>query len=581
MSSGRDGLTEMSSARWLISVGFKFMRVVPYRTITVVSATVLSEASLLLAFLLPLKVIILLGSDGVPGYFPGFLSQYEKSDLIPLLGVCALGFYLVHLVADRLATKTIGQGTSVLMSRSRKITLFENQDSIAERAFQRYSTMLANLVFVTLSLGVQSVLYTKLALLLAGYALTAVGGALLLSRRRPQVRDYLGRNLSSYANLTADVGFLLAFAFMIFDYLQLSAPSVLICIVSLILTRQAVRRSASLALGLHYLTSQRVEISALFFHGQSLVVQPVRSGFWYLLEEPGRKKWLVSLLRKVVSDTYEIERIVYRQLGVKGVAAFIVHGRLEKGGREDLKLVKLFNSPVQSHAQHEATLLADRTMNAIPAPKLVAIDLIEGFQAHVFDWYEEAMVTVDGQVFRALRMKLAAVRPSEVLEDQYKRSRPMLWDRLAADDVRRVGLAATEDIDRESVSQFEAVFEALVARLKVTPLQFVNFGQSADTITVDTEGRTLSAHWGGWSLEPIGSGLISASDSTDSIGDVLDALSELRSDLAPVTVTELQIAAAAYEFARLCGQQRYRTALEVLRLLLGHFDVLIHDSEAA
>ena len=55
---------------WCISLGVKFVKVVPIITGLVQISTLASQIFLLLAFFLPLKVIILLGSDKTPAYFP-------------------------------------------------------------------------------------------------------------------------------------------------------------------------------------------------------------------------------------------------------------------------------------------------------------------------------------------------------------------------------------------------------------------------------------------------------------------------------------------------------------------------------
>ena len=58
------------AVRWSVSLGNKFLRVVPVLTILAVICSVFSQFFLLIGFLLPLKVVLLLGSENVPVYFP-------------------------------------------------------------------------------------------------------------------------------------------------------------------------------------------------------------------------------------------------------------------------------------------------------------------------------------------------------------------------------------------------------------------------------------------------------------------------------------------------------------------------------
>jgi len=56
----------LSALRWFFSVGLKVFHVVPWATSLGVVCTLVSQVASLLAALLPLKVIILLGSERIP-----------------------------------------------------------------------------------------------------------------------------------------------------------------------------------------------------------------------------------------------------------------------------------------------------------------------------------------------------------------------------------------------------------------------------------------------------------------------------------------------------------------------------------
>lgn len=67
--------------RWSLSLGAKFSRVVPFLTLAIVILTLVAQIASLLSFFLPLKMIILLGSEGMPRYFPAAFAQLDRDGI--------------------------------------------------------------------------------------------------------------------------------------------------------------------------------------------------------------------------------------------------------------------------------------------------------------------------------------------------------------------------------------------------------------------------------------------------------------------------------------------------------------------
>jgi hypothetical protein len=107
--------------RWVFSLGRRLISVVPVLTLYSVAATLVSQLALLLAFVLPLKVILLLGSEGIPRYFPEQFRAFDRESLILALSALALVLYVVHLFAERLIGVCVAGGSRKLLLRSRKM----------------------------------------------------------------------------------------------------------------------------------------------------------------------------------------------------------------------------------------------------------------------------------------------------------------------------------------------------------------------------------------------------------------------------------------------------------------------------
>src|SRR5690554_3983349 len=122
--------------RWNIRLAAKFLWAAPFATCAVVFFTLVSQLSMLLAFFLPLKVLILLGSDDVPSYFPQFFGSVERDWLIIIMSITTGFFYIFYLLAQRLVLIGGELGANTLMQRGRKLVLFEHQDALAQQAYK-------------------------------------------------------------------------------------------------------------------------------------------------------------------------------------------------------------------------------------------------------------------------------------------------------------------------------------------------------------------------------------------------------------------------------------------------------------
>jgi len=167
----------LTALRWFVSVGFKVFRVVPWATNLGVMCTLVSQIASLLAALLPLKVIILLGSERIPSYFPPLLQDHGKTALIVGLGGAALAFFAIHLLAEWLIARLAAFGARSLIVHSRKLTLFENQEQLLSKAYQRFAAAIAGGVFIALAALALAWVYPLQAMVVGSYIGNRMAGA--------------------------------------------------------------------------------------------------------------------------------------------------------------------------------------------------------------------------------------------------------------------------------------------------------------------------------------------------------------------------------------------------------------------
>src|SRR5690554_4218870 len=111
-------------ARWSLAVTRKLVSLTFFPTLAGVLLTFISQFSRLLAFFLPLKVIVLIGSSGIPRYFPSSWAAFDRETLVVALSFSAVAFYVVYLLADHLVAVFSNREADEVILSARKMALF-------------------------------------------------------------------------------------------------------------------------------------------------------------------------------------------------------------------------------------------------------------------------------------------------------------------------------------------------------------------------------------------------------------------------------------------------------------------------
>ncbi len=556
--------------RWNASLGAKFLRVVPFATLIIVLLTLLSQVAMLLASVLPLKVIIMLGSDGIPRYFPGFLASLERDVLIGVLAAGTVGFFLVHLVAEKMIRGVTGYATNRLLAKSQKMVLFENQEELAASSYQRYSRALAGGVFIALALLGMGWFYPEMSLVILGYFLFVLQLLWLGARYSEGIRERLENRLGQLMSMWATVGFFVAFAYLVIDFVFFTPPGMIVALVSFLLIRQAMQRAAGMIADLTSLYRQKPKLNALFFHGQVLLPTPPDSkkGLWPLLMPEARQAWVAGVLDTLVDgETDELE-CQWHQLGNPSLVGL----RVRRG--EQQFLLKLYDSKRSSLALHEAGLMAEQP-RFLPAAQWLGTVPVEKLQCLVYrlESGSQPQIRQVKRFAQQLRGDLLAARPSLAAIQRYVRSKAMLWQRLGTEQLERLRIAVITADQQHDLAALLARLPMLHQLLEALPLAVLNPEMGQDAFWVsdaegEQKGKAILLNWGRWSLEPVGAGWPEAEKLLNSLGDALQAGALRRMELEAVKVEQAELAALAFALERECSRQHYNQALDLIPRIL-------------
>jgi len=491
----------VETIHWLLRLTIKFFKGAPAATSLMVVLSVVLQGLTMVAFLLPIKVIMLLSSPNIPKFFPDAYSQLGRNTLVLSLGAAAIVCFVLIFFVKHIIKSASHSGASNLQKKAQKISLFPNQNSIASNAYLNHSEMLANVTFSTLAIGLLFYLYTTVAIGLIFY--------LALLALATNYSSKLHLSLSSHThhsiNNLNDIGFFVVFIFVVFDFLYLSPPSFFIAMFSIIMTR---RLLSLLGVSIHkaiVLHRQADKINALFFHHRPLAPTiKVRSGnLWELFDMGLTSPWVKELVSTVADDA-DLFSVTWLQTHHPHQLVLKVSLR-NKGG---IFLIKLFDKDFTHLASHEASLLKQYP-NSLPCPPLLLTTTISGHSCHLFEITRHEFTTKEKANTSLINLQkpLLSSLPSTQFLQQYKRSKVVLWQRIDSSMFNYLSMVANCD-QAGIVERAIKCLPEIILRIKSLPLvvSIPPEGFNRGLLFTCASGEIHCASWENWAFEPIGYG---------------------------------------------------------------------------
>ncbi|MDF1777294.1 MAG: hypothetical protein P1V13_14760 [Rhizobiaceae bacterium] len=541
-------------SRWFLSLGAKMLRVAPAETVLIVFSTFVSQVALVISLLLPLKIVILMGGDGTPIYFPGFMQGIETKTLVLGLGTTAVLLFVLHAAAERIVARLGRRGSAKANRRSAKLAVLSNQDEVMRAVYERVAMAIASILFAGLALVGVSFLYPQMAFLLAGslafYAVIAFFTADNLS----QFKQYNGT--------AQQLLFLACVGFVIAQFMFGRIPNPLIVIISIILTRQMLGRLVVAAKEVASVIGQRAQISALFFHGHVLR-SPQRETdlkFWPSLDSRRRNDLISSVVKQATDDEHVPNKVELHNSGQNAVLLFTTFDELG----HPMYMLKVYESNRGPDWVSEFNLLSSLPEGTPLVPRFLGS---HNDDTHLWLVFEplagsHAPISRRDQAQRIMQT-LWTINPPKRLAGQYLRTHPLRYQRLDEGQLEKLRilsqLAGMEAQYESFLRELPAIKERLVgSRLVLTNHRLLS------SVHKTADGY-VSTDWSTWAVEPIGSGWPLSTYGAKDIEERLAEAAKMRPDLASVTVADVVLAARIYELVHALETKRWHRALDVVQ----------------
>lgn len=250
-------------------LGHDFMSIAPRAALMAHAAHFCAQVLLIATYFLPIKIVILLGSETLPAYLPPLLKAAGKTSLVIGLGVLTMVLYGFYLGAVFSASRYSRRGALTLMSGCAEPKRLHSQLPLATRTFSRLARGLSDALFALIVFTVLLYLYPSLLAISLGYCALASAVLIALNNRSKRVHSLLCRHPLTVADTFYSAGFLATFVFIIVDFLCLTPPHLYIALISLILIRQSFSRLKVLTQDILYLNAHAPNINLMLLAASS------------------------------------------------------------------------------------------------------------------------------------------------------------------------------------------------------------------------------------------------------------------------------------------------------------------------
>lgn len=238
-------------------------------TIENVVARVGAQFAQMFSFLIPLKVIILLGSDGIPRYFRFFMTEENRDPWIAILIVATFGLYILSIVLTKVADRILQHGSEQFfelragnnpLSQKKRNQFLSCYNSLCNNYANVAMLVLATLIILVLKPFIAVVLFL---LVLAEIEFTKLvvasnGGGLL----RP-LRDYIADKPKEYIGYLSVINFFALFLLLICAFLILGELNLIVAILVFILGRRALKALEQFSKSAVTFESRRAKMQSL------------------------------------------------------------------------------------------------------------------------------------------------------------------------------------------------------------------------------------------------------------------------------------------------------------------------------
>lgn len=566
------------SIRWLLAVMRAFMRVRPVTTTGVGLLSIVAMITGLLATFLPLKVIILVGSDGVPRYFRAFMGSEsgDRMDWIIALAIAAVASFVVTLILDAIVSHLSEKASMDVLSGANEMAVASNMRSEAQTYYSRFLEVGTSFAFGLIGIGALAFLNMTLfmvvaALMLAQFVFSAVVLDYSDPHRPGPLRRLVTSRIGGYLGALSTINFLIGFLTILASYLMGIADNILIAILSIIVMRRCFGAIASAISGLVALTKRRPVINPLVFRQQTAKPKETATNrsLRELFRKPERERLAAGEIEKALGKPYKVS-VRWTDSRIGGINIFDVEATDPDSGETRFLQQQVFPAKSLHLLEKEDFLFSMLSRDSLDAAEVVARFSHGPFECQLLEYGQgkEPPSDVWAEMLLPMILDHWGFKPPEKLVAAFRTGKSMLSARLRRDFVNRISVAVDSPEERQRYKALMNALPGIGAVVDRVPLYIFNPDFTRTNMAWNRDGSASVMTWGRWSIAPIGAKPLDRFDDTqlaEMIAEVARRRNDVPKDLSPA---HLRFVGSCYELERNINKEDYKAALKVAASIL-------------
>lgn len=471
------------------------------------------RVSIIVTFILPLKIILLAASPSVPRYFAGIITDENREIWIGSLAGGTIIFYLASLALDERMRKLIDNFSSDIIERTNIVHKRADEREKASQVCQLLLRANAAVIFAAIALVVifwlEPVLGFIITLLIGVLVLINV---LLLGTRIGypfvRLRGIITDNPKRYVQFNSFVVFLVGFFVILMPFLSGKGGNALVALITFIVLRQALSGIETAVINYDTLFSRR---NQLFFltrstEGVDLVDHRQSAPPFDRFTKAERDEWVLRSLATTDNEA-KVLSCVWIDPASPHERDFDVTTHGDDGFRSYRLRITL---PGSRHVLANQDLLAQfNEGNARLSPPIISRFSLGENTCITYDTtgLEILDPTEQSRMEEEFLLGCWSFMPPKKLVAAYRRSHVDLADRFTKRMIADLQAAADNPEEQNLVRQLDEALPAIREHLERAPFYIHFERRSADWLRIGPDGRCRTLYPGHWHIEPVGARL--------------------------------------------------------------------------
>jgi hypothetical protein len=483
-----------------------------------------------LVFFLPLKVVLLVASDGVSHYFQFFITEETKSAWIAVIVTAILILYVVSIRLDTVAARNSSRGARSLVGSAEQVPITSDPEDFARSTFYRIGDAVSGLIFSLLTLVAGAIVFPAFflaipAILIAEFALVALAIGEAAPSRLRKFGHFVSEKPQELVKWLRQINFLVVFSILIFLFLLVEGLNPLLGIAAILLSRRLFGALKNVARDSLKLSSERNRVDALLFT-EARVKANTEADREQLLTSAvpsARLKRFRSLTQATDLDVeverytedpttlkllQSVENAVWVDSGQVKTAICDLYGPDVSGPRERVFREYLYTAKASRGLEQHDYLLRFLDAEALRCPSRILRYRQDGLAGRIIDF--RGISEPGENEWQARRQELLehlwSLDLPLALVEAYDSAHPRLHERIRGELLEPLRVAADEPWARSAYDLLACRLPQLSERIAELPLALFNERLTRRNVMAGPDGQSLLLNWTAWTLQPVGSG---------------------------------------------------------------------------